>query len=185
MEPATADLRDDEQQQEQQQQQEKKRKKKGQQQQQQQGGKRVRALPLWLIVLVTTCVTVFAPVLVGLLLIACNSNARLAATQLRSVTANASGLAQLVVERLVAAESAAHYISSFIRFSAAPMVYDSPHFYHTLAQALVSFDAFAHSLPCSNPHTQTQRQAMLCFLPPTYTARQRHASQTSATTCTD
>ena len=134
MEPATADRKDgdqDQQQQHQQQQRERAR----------QGQRRARAPPLWLLVLVTTCVTVFAPVLVGLLLIARNSNARLGATQLRSVTANASGLAQLVVERLVAAESAAHYISSFIRFSGGPLVYDSPHFYHTLAQALVSFDA--------------------------------------------
>lgn len=106
------------------------------------GQKRRRAAPLWLIVLVTTCVAVFVPVLVGLLLIASNSNARLAATQLRSVAANASGLAQLVVERIIAAESAAHYISSFVRFSNEPLVHGSSHFYHTLAQALVSFDAF-------------------------------------------
>ena len=80
MEPATADRKDgdqDQQQQHQQQQRERAR----------QGQRRARAPPLWLLVLVTTCVTVFAPVLVGLLLIARNSNARLGATQLRSVTA--------------------------------------------------------------------------------------------------
>lgn len=146
------------------------------------GGRRGRAPPLWLIVLVTTCVTVFAPVLVGLLLIARNSNARLAATQLRSVTANASGLAQLVVERFVAAESAAHYVSSFIRFSGDTMVYDSPHFYHTLAQALVSFDAFATHFPSSPPPPLSTRLIDAPFLPST--DQRRHASQTSATTCT-
>ena len=99
-------------------------------------------LPFWAIVTITTVLSVLFPVLLGLVLVTQNSNDILGETQLGSVSANASGLSQLLLERVTTAEGVAHYIASYVRFAENPIDYDSELFFDMLSQALFSFNMF-------------------------------------------
>ena len=101
------------------------------------------AVPLWVIVIVTTVLSVLFPVMACIMLIQQRSNTHIAQSQLSSIKTNATGHAQLITDRMASAESAAHYISSFVRFANSSLTLSLPRFYYTLAQALTSFNAFA------------------------------------------
>ena len=99
-------------------------------------------LPFWLIITLTTVFSVLLPVMVGLFLVEDNSNDVLGDTQLGSISANASGLSQLILERITAAEGVAYYIASHVKLAQHSVDYQSQNFYKLLSQALFSFNVF-------------------------------------------